>query len=109
MAPTDAFYTLADYSVSSSASRSYTLRNNSDFPLNWTASKTETWFDLSASSGTIPAGGSTTVNIALNAQTANLNMDTHEAAATFTDTSNNITEERKVILAIGPNDSLRGY
>jgi subtilisin-like proprotein convertase family protein len=107
--PTDAFYSSMDYAAGNSASRTYTLRNNSDSPLDWTASKSAIWFDLSASSGTIPAGGSTTVNIALNAQTANLNMDTHEASATFADTSNNITEERKVILAIGPNDSLRGY
>jgi len=109
VAPTDAFYTLMDYSTGSSASRTYTLRNNSASPLSWTASKTETWFDLSATSGSIPAGGSTTVNIALNAETANLSMDTHEAITTFTDTSNTITEERKVILSIGPNDSLRGY
>ena len=109
VAPTDAFFSRMDYAAGSSASRTYTLRNNSTSPLNWTASKIGTWFNLSATSGTLPAGGSATVNIALNTGTETLSMDTHEGAATFTDTSNNIIEERKVILAIGPNDSLRGY
>jgi len=36
-------------------------------------------------------------------------MDTHEASATFTDTSNSIAEERKVVLSVGSNDPLRGY
>ena len=107
--PTDAFFSRMDHTTASSANRTYTLKNNSASLLNWTASKTETWFDLSATSGTIPAGGSATVNITLNAETANLAMDTYEATATFTDISNNITEERKVLLDVGPNDPFRGY
>ena len=95
--PTDRFYTKQyDGATVILTDRTFTLKNNSGSSLNWTANKTANWFDLSASSGSIPAGSSVTVDVTLNSGVKSLAMGTHTDTITFTDTTNEITFLRDV-------------
>jgi hypothetical protein len=108
ISPTDLFYNRSPRSIASSHSRTYTLNNNSGLALSWTASHTADWFELSSYGGTIGAHSWLAVNVALTAQTANLNYGTYEDTIIFTDTTNGIIAKRKVFLEIYPQ-SLVGY
>ncbi|MHA3774436.1 M36 family metallopeptidase [Verrucomicrobiota bacterium sgz303538] len=68
------------------SSRSYTLTNNGDAALNWTASKTASWLTLSSTAGSLAPGASTTVVATLNA--AAINPGNYSDSITFTNTSN---------------------
>ena len=108
ISPTDLFYNKSHRSIASSALRTYTLRNNSDLALSWTASHTANWFGLSSYGGSIGAHSLVNVNVTLTAETANLNYGTYGDTIIFTDTTNGIVAERKVFLEICPQ-SLTGY
>ncbi|MBN2377976.1 MAG: hypothetical protein JXD22_16380, partial [Sedimentisphaerales bacterium] len=105
---TDAFYRDIPYTVGSTASRSYTLKNNSASALNWTAAHSANWFSLSSYGGSITAGHSAAVNITLNSQTAGLDVGTYEDTVTFTDTTHGIVYERRVVVNVYPRQML-GY
>jgi hypothetical protein len=108
ISPTDVFYNKSPRLIASSYIRTYTLKNNSDFPMSWTASHTADWFELSSHSGSIGANSSVTVNTHLTAETANLNYGTYEDTIIFTDTTSGIIVKRKVFLEIYPQ-YLVGY
>ena len=61
--------------------QSYTLTNVGGSAIGWTATKGQTWVSLSATTGTLEPGASTTVTVSLN-QIANFTL----AAGTHTDT-----------------------
>ena len=65
----------------SPAAQAYTLVNAGDTALAWSATKSESWLSLSATSGTLPPGGSVTVTAAIN-QTASTTL----VAQVYTDT-----------------------
>jgi hypothetical protein len=95
--PTDRFYTKQyDGATVVLTNRTYTLENNGSSALNWTASKTASWFDISPDSGSIPAGGSVTVDVTLNSGIESLALGTHTDTITFTDTTNSVTVLRDV-------------
>jgi hypothetical protein len=56
----------------SPASMTYVLSNTSGSSLSWTAAKTAAWLDLSAASGTLPAGATAAVTVSLNATAESL-------------------------------------
>jgi hypothetical protein len=56
----------------SPSSITYSLTNTGTSPINWTASKAQTWVSLSATNGTLAAGGSTNVTVSLNASANSL-------------------------------------
>ena len=85
----------------------YTLNNPGGTSIDWTAAKTASWLDLSATGGTLAPGTSTTVTVSLNAGANSL------AAATYNDTVNfiNLTNgngdaSRSVNLSISSPGSL---
>jgi len=65
------------------ASVSYTLTNTGETALDWTAGATQSWINLSATSGTLAPGASTPVTAALNAYTASLSPGDYSATVSF--------------------------
>ncbi len=72
----------------SPASAGYTLSNTGTGPLGWSAAKNAAWLDLSAASGTLAAGASTTVTASLNSSANSLAVGNYSDTITFTNTSN---------------------
>lgn len=102
VSPTDAFYASRVQGKSSrTSSRSYTLTNNSDAALSWTAVKTAAWLDVPAGGG-IPAGGSVVIDVTVNSTVDSLPLGTHTDTVIFTDITNGIAEHRDVNLSLIP-------
>jgi hypothetical protein len=79
----------------------YTLSNSGDTTLNWTASKTATWFDLSATSGSLAPGASTEVTVSLNESANTLAAGTFNDSVNFTNTTDgNGTTNREITLTV---------
>ena len=89
----------------SPASASYTLTNSGVGALNWTASKTANWLNLSGTSGTLAAGASATVTASINTANANaLAAATYGDTITFANTTNSSgNTTRGASLSIGSN------
>ncbi|MFU8893939.1 MAG: InlB B-repeat-containing protein [Luteolibacter sp.] len=66
----------------------YTLSNPGDDPVNWTAGKTAAWVDLSATSGTLAAGASTSVTVSINDHAISLAAGSYNDTVTFSNTTN---------------------
>ena len=82
--------------------KTYTLRNNGPAPLDWTASVTSPWLDLSAEGGTLNPGTSTPVVVSLNASADSLPGGLHTDTVTFTNLSKGkgATRLRAVVLTV---------
>lgn len=85
------------------ATKEFTLTNTGSYPMDWTASRTSPWIQLSATSGTLPGGASTTVTATLDASAVNLPSGTHSDTLTFTNLTNNSgTTTRPLTLTATP-------
>ena len=109
--PTDCFYTQRElWNTDSLESRTYTLTNNTQSALSWTASKTADWFDVVPSGGSIPAESSVNVEVTLNTSVGDLqSLGIHSDVITFTDITHNKTFLRDIECEIGPCDPLKLY
>ena len=82
-------------------SQVYTLSNTGTLSLNWTASKTETWLTLSATSGSLAAGASTNVTVSICCAANSLPPWNYHDTVTFVNTSNgNGNTTRAITLTI---------
>ena len=68
-------------------SQSYTLTNSGGSPMNWTATKVQSWVTLSATGGTLPAGDNTTVTATINSGAVSLAAGSYSDNVTFTNSS----------------------
>ena len=73
----------------SPASQEYTLNNTGQTALNWTAGKTAAWVGLSATSGTLAAGASTTVTVSFATAANSLAAGSYNDTVSFSNTTNN--------------------
>jgi hypothetical protein len=73
------------------SSLSYTLTNTGTAPMNWTASKVQSWVNLSATGGTLAAGAGTTVTVSIGTGADSLaaSSTSYTDTVTFTNTTNN--------------------
>ncbi len=72
----------------SPSSQDYTLSNTGSMSLNWTASATMPWLNLSAASGTLAGGSSAVVTVTINSNAVNLSQGNYTDQIGFTNTTN---------------------
>jgi len=80
----------------------YGLTNAGSSSMPWSASATQTWLSLSATSGTLAASGSSTVTASINANANALTSGTYFDAITFTDLATGDTQTEPVSLTVIP-------
>jgi hypothetical protein len=81
--------------------KTYTLTNVNDIdPLNWTATATQPWIDVTPGSGTLADGASTTVDVCINANATSLPIGNYNDTVTFTNTTSGITKTQQVTLEV---------
>ncbi len=82
-------------------SQAYTIANTGSTSLNWTVTKTQGWLDLSAASGVLSPGASTTVTVSLDASATVLPAGSYLDTLSFVNTGNGIgNTTRTVSLAV---------
>ena len=106
VSPTDMFYQVGPYDGPfSSMSRSYTLKNNSPSPLNWTAATSANWLII-APSGTLSPSGSTIVDALSSVDVYNWPVGRYCGEMIFTDTTGGTEYLRQAILEIKPRSMI---
>jgi hypothetical protein len=69
-------------------SKTYTLKNTGDKPINYSVAKKVNWLNLDKTSGSLPPKGSATVTVSINVPVASkLLEDTYKDTVTFTNTT----------------------
>lgn len=83
--------------------QTYSLTNRTDAPLDWEASVTQPWLELSpSSSGTLESGASVQITLTINENAVILAPGLHTDTLTITDSASAATAERKISLQIAP-------
>ena len=97
------------------ATGSYTLRNYTGYPLNWTASSSTPWITLLNTNNTLPAYGIGYVTVVINTQANALAVGSYTGAVSFVNTSNGqgntardvlLTIVPAGVIAVSPSDGL---
>jgi len=82
--------------------QTYTVTNLGTSPITWTASSPLGWLALSSTTGTLAAGGQTSVIASLNPHAAGLASGYYSGVITFTDVTAGTTQVRPVSLNVPP-------
>ncbi len=83
-------------------SRTYTLTNTGTTTLDWTGGHTQTWFDVTPSTGSLAVGASTIVTVSINALANALAVASYTDTLDFTNTASNATQPRSIALDVLP-------
>ncbi|MBK8267390.1 MAG: PKD domain-containing protein [Planctomycetes bacterium] len=84
-------------------SQAYTLTNTGGVPINWSASRNQTWTTLSSTNGTLSAGANTTVTVSINSNANALTAGNYSDTVTFTNATNGSgNTSRAVSLMVNP-------
>ena len=87
----------------SPGSQSYRLINTGTNPVNWAASATVSWLDLSGSGGTLAAlGGATNLVISLNAKADNLTVGNYAGVVNVTNLNSGVSQALNLTVSISP-------
>ncbi len=81
----------------SPSSQDYTLSNTGSISLNWTASASMPWLNLSAVSGTLAGGSSTVVTVSINSNALNLSQGNYSDTIGFTNTTNHAGDTTRAV------------
>jgi uncharacterized repeat protein (TIGR03803 family) len=84
----------------SPGSYGYTISNSGSTSLAWSASITQSWLTLSATSGTLAASGSATVTASINANANALASGTYTDTITFTDVGTGFSRTSPISLDV---------
>jgi subtilase family serine protease len=87
-------------------SYSYSFVDSGTNALTWTASATQAWLSLSATSGTLAVGGTATVVATINANANGLGNGVYTDTITFTDTGTGFVETEPVTLTVSAPPSI---
>ena len=82
------------------ASSSLLLTNASVAAITWSAGTTSMWFTLSATSGTLPAGGTTNITIALATTATGLAVQAYAGSVSVTNQTDNTQQSQSVSLLV---------
>ena len=108
LTPTEAFFAAGEYGGEiAPLTKTYTLENRFDYPIDWTATRNATWLLLNGQespSGTALPGVPQTLLFEIDAVAAGaLTEGTYEATVSLTDHDTQGVQTRKVTLTIGPH------
>jgi hypothetical protein len=78
----------------------YSLSNDSNSTISWTAECSGNWLDITPGSGTIPANGSTNVSVLANSNANLLSSGSYENTITFTNNSSGFSQKRWIDLNV---------
>jgi hypothetical protein len=73
-----------------SAAKDYTITNTGNDLLNWSVSADQSWVSLSADSGSLDVGESTTVSVSINNNAASFSFGTYTSTVSFSNLNNNL-------------------
>ena len=92
------------------ASITYTLGNTGESALDWTASKTATWFDLNSDGGSIQPGATVEITASLSAQAEALEPGDYTDLISFVNASSGVGNTiRDVVLSIAPGGEVTRF
>jgi hypothetical protein len=84
----------------------YVLTNTSPAALNWALGNVPSWLNVSATAGTIPAGGAATVNFRLNSTASNLVSGTYGSIVNFSNLTSGGQPTRQFTLNVNFGNDL---
>ena len=81
-------------------SKTYTLTNTGNAPIDWSATNVEDWLDIAPNSGTLSGSASVAVGVSINANAAALGVGVYTDTLTFTNDTSGGDQTRDVTLDI---------
>src|SRR4030042_4309524 len=82
----------------SPSNKTYTLQNTGGIAINWTASKAQSWFNLSSNSGTLLPGASTTVMVWINSNAHSLGVGSYSDSVVFRNITNGSGDTTRLVV-----------